>query len=166
MNLLELFAPIRTFVFDADGVYARGTFLLNRDGDLAHSISSKDELAIRQAIQKGYNIWVFAGDELTAIRHRLTRLGVHDIFTGAENKKDFLLKFVAESQTNRSSILYIGYDIPDLSAMELCGLSCSPADAADEVKQAAKYVSAYAGGGGCLRDVIEKVLKLNNDWDS
>ena len=61
-------------------------------------------------------------------------------------------------------ILYMGDDIPDLESMQTVGLPCCPADAAPELKQLSKYISPFKGGEGCVRDVIEKVLKLNADW--
>jgi 3-deoxy-D-manno-octulosonate 8-phosphate phosphatase (KDO 8-P phosphatase) len=59
----------------------------------------------------------------------------------------------------------MGDDIPDLSAMKLVGLPCCPQDAASEIKQLSVYISPLAGGKGCVRDVIEKVLKLNGHWE-
>ncbi len=59
----------------------------------------------------------------------------------------------------------MGDDIPDYAAMQQCGLPCCPNDAAPEIKQVAKYISPINGGHGCVRDVIEKVLKLNGDWE-
>jgi 3-deoxy-D-manno-octulosonate 8-phosphate phosphatase (KDO 8-P phosphatase) len=58
----------------------------------------------------------------------------------------------------------MGDDIPDMEAMQICGLPCCPADAVTEIKQVSKYISPINGGMGCVRDVIEKVLRLNGDW--
>ena len=61
-------------------------------------------------------------------------------------------------------VLYMGDDIPDVPVMKLVGTPTCPADAAVEVKDIAKYVSLYNGGCGCARDVIEQVLKAQNNW--
>jgi 3-deoxy-D-manno-octulosonate 8-phosphate phosphatase (KDO 8-P phosphatase) len=58
----------------------------------------------------------------------------------------------------------MGDDLPDLAAMRLAGTPCCPADAAQEIKQFSVYISPFNGGAGCVRDVVEKVLKLRNDW--
>jgi 3-deoxy-D-manno-octulosonate 8-phosphate phosphatase (KDO 8-P phosphatase) len=50
--------------------------------------------------------------------------------------------------------------------MQLVGMPCCPADAVAEIKQVSKYISPYKGGKGCVRDVLEKILKLNGDWDT
>ena len=59
----------------------------------------------------------------------------------------------------------MGDDIPDYNCMMRVALACCPADSVPEIKLISKYISAYKGGDGCVRDVIEKVLKLNGNWD-
>ena len=58
----------------------------------------------------------------------------------------------------------MGDDIPDLEVMKLVGLSACPADAVPEIKAVSTFISTINGGKGCVREVIEKVLKLNDDW--
>ena len=59
----------------------------------------------------------------------------------------------------------MGDDLPDIPAMSVVGLACCPADAVNEVKEIVQYISPYNGGQACVRDVIEKVLKLNDHWN-
>jgi 3-deoxy-D-manno-octulosonate 8-phosphate phosphatase (KDO 8-P phosphatase) len=59
----------------------------------------------------------------------------------------------------------MGDDIPDYTVMKVAGLACAPADAAAEIKQAAHYISPLTGGTGCVREMIEKVLKLHGHWE-
>ncbi len=58
----------------------------------------------------------------------------------------------------------MGDDLSDLPAFDVVALGCCPADAVEEVRIAADYISGKKGGSGCVRDVIERVLKANNDW--
>jgi 3-deoxy-D-manno-octulosonate 8-phosphate phosphatase (KDO 8-P phosphatase) len=58
----------------------------------------------------------------------------------------------------------MGDDVPDYGAMLEAGVSCAPADAAAAIREIANYISPFRGGEGCVRDVIEKVLTLNNHW--
>src|SRR3954467_7320127 len=159
-NLLELFAPIRTFVFDVDGVLTDGNLMLTEDGHMLRSMSIKDGYAIQLAIKKGYKIWIISGGKSDAVRLRLSKLGVQEIHTGIESKMELLHNIASVSNTQYLGVLYMGDDIPDYAAMKLCGLPCCPNDAVPEIRQIAKYISPYAGGKGCVRDVIEKVLKL------
>ena len=165
MNILELFAPIRTFVFDVDGVLTDGMLLLTEDGGMLRSMNIRDGYAMQLAIKKGYAIWIISGGKSEAVRIRLNVLGISEVHIGIESKKELLQTLITTHNTATDSLLYMGDDIPDYAVMQLCGLPCCPADAAPEIKQVSKYISSYSGGKGCVRDVIEKVLKLNGDWD-
>jgi 3-deoxy-D-manno-octulosonate 8-phosphate phosphatase (KDO 8-P phosphatase) len=59
----------------------------------------------------------------------------------------------------------MGDDIPDLGCMKIVGLPCCPADAVHEIRAISQYISPISGGNGCVRDIIEKVMKLNGDWN-
>jgi 3-deoxy-D-manno-octulosonate 8-phosphate phosphatase (KDO 8-P phosphatase) len=165
MNILELFAPIRVFVFDVDGVLTDGNLLATEEGHLLRRMSIKDGYALQLAVKKGYKVWVISGGKSEAVRARLNKLGITDVHIGIESKKELLLEIIAESKTDYAHILYMGDDIPDYACMKLTALPCCPNDAVAEIRQISKYISPYKGGEGCVRDVIEKVMKLNGDWD-
>jgi 3-deoxy-D-manno-octulosonate 8-phosphate phosphatase (KDO 8-P phosphatase) len=80
------------------------------------------------------------------------------------NKKSFIEKYIKDNQLKIEEVLFMGDDIPDCAAMSVVGLSACPGDAVAEIKTVSKYISAYNGGLGCVRDVIEQVLKLNDHW--
>jgi 3-deoxy-D-manno-octulosonate 8-phosphate phosphatase (KDO 8-P phosphatase) len=164
MNVLELFAPIRTFIFDVDGVLTDGSLLATEEGHLLRKMNIKDGYAIQLAIKSGYKVWIISGAKSEGVRTRLQKLGVVDVHIGIESKRELLEEIAETQQTSYSSILYMGDDIPDYAAMQLCGLPCCPCDAVPEIRGVAKYISPYKGGEGCVRDVIEKVMKLNGDW--
>ena len=75
------------------------------------------------------------------------------------------MEYITEYHLSWSEVLFMGDDIPDYIAMQMVGLACAPADAAVEIRQISRYISPVRGGYGCARDVIEKVLKLNNHWN-
>ena len=58
----------------------------------------------------------------------------------------------------------MGDDIPDYEVMNEVGLACCPADASEEIKGISEYISFAKGGNGCIRDIIEQVLKLQGKW--
>ena len=165
MNILEKFTPIKTFVFDVDGVLTDGTLLILNDGQMARTMNIKDGYALQLAIKKGYRVVIISGGTSEAVKDRLIRLGVTDSFLPVENKKEKLVEYVQQHQLKWEEILFMGDDIPDLEPMQMVGLPCCPADAATEIKQLSLYISPLEGGKGCGRDVIEKVLKLNGHWE-
>jgi len=165
MNVLQLFKNIKTFVFDVDGVLTDGSLLILPDGQMARTMNIKDGYALQLAVKKGYRVVVISGGADNAVKERLNKLGVTDVFLKVEHKKEKLLEYVEMHQLNWDEILFMGDDMPDYVSMQLAGLPCCPADAVPEIKQVSKYISTISGGKGCGRDVIEKVLKLNGHWD-
>ena len=164
MNVLELFKPITTFVFDVDGVLTDGTVLVLENGLQARRMHIKDGFALQMAIKNGYRVKIISGGTSPQVMDRLDKLGVKDINMTVLDKKGFLENFIAQNNLEKNQVLYMGDDLPDIPAMSVVGLPCCPADAAAEVKEAASYISPLNGGSACVRDVIEKVLKLNGHW--
>ncbi len=165
MNILEKFKPITTFIFDVDGVLTNGTLLVLNDGQLARQMNIRDGYALQLAIKKGYRVAIISGGTSEAVKDRLEKLGIAGVFMQVQNKKEKLVEYCSTHNLKWDEILFMGDDIPDYSPMQMVGLACCPADAATEIKQISKYISPINGGSGCVRDVIEKVLKLNGHWD-
>lgn len=164
MNLLEQFKRIKTFIFDVDGVLTDGSVWVMEEKQMVRRMNIKDGYALQLAIKQGYRIVVISGGSSEAVRARLERLGITDIYMSVHNKKEVLTDYAAEHSLNFTEMLFMGDDIPDYIAMQMTGMPCAPADAAPEIRQISKYISAVNGGHGCVREVIEKVLKLNNHW--
>ncbi|MFN8253725.1 MAG: HAD-IIIA family hydrolase [Ferruginibacter sp.] len=164
MNVLSLFKPIKSFVFDVDGVLAADGMIVLPDGELVRVMNSKDGYALQLAVKKGYHVVIISGGTSEAVKMRLLKLGVKEVFLGIHNKKEVLQQYAKDHQLSLDEMLYMGDDIPDYDAMKICGLPVCPDDAVPEIKSICKYISPYKGGKGCGRDVIEKVLKLNGDW--
>lgn len=165
MNLLDQFKQVTTFVFDMDGVLTDGTLFVFDNDQLVRRMHIKDGYALQLAIKKGYRVVVISGSSSDAVAKRLNRLGVHDVFMKEENKEACLQQYIQKHNVKTNELLFMGDDIPDYRAMKIVGLPCAPADAVPEIKEIATYISPYSGGMGCVRDVIEKVLKLNDSWD-
>jgi 3-deoxy-D-manno-octulosonate 8-phosphate phosphatase (KDO 8-P phosphatase) len=163
-NVLELFKPVSTFVFDIDGVLTDGTVLLLQDGLQARQMNVKDGLALQMAITKGYTVIIISGGSSEPVINRFKYLGVENVFLGVKNKVEFLTHYLNNENKSWQGLLYMGDDLPDIPVLQKAAIACCPADAALEVKEISHYISPYNGGYGCVRDVIEKVLKLNDHW--
>jgi 3-deoxy-D-manno-octulosonate 8-phosphate phosphatase (KDO 8-P phosphatase) len=124
----------------------------------------RDGLALQMALDKGYRVVIISGAYSQPVVDRMHYLGITEVFTAVKNKKEFLLNFCDEQNLEVEDLLFMGDDLPDLEALSVAGLACCPADAAAEVLAIAQYISPVKGGWGCVRDVIEKILKLNGHW--
>lgn len=164
MNVLTYFSAVTTFVFDIDGVLTDGTVLLVENGLQARRMHTKDGLALQMALKNGYHVIIISGGYSEPVLHRLQYLGLSEIYLAVKDKKAFLQKILSERNITWQQVLFMGDDLPDVPLLQTAGLSCCPADAVPEVKKISKYISPLTGGQGCVRDVIEKVLKLNDHW--
>lgn len=164
MNILSLFKPITTFIFDVDGVLTAGTIIVLGDGLQARTMNVKDGLALQMALKNNYHVLVISGANSPEVVARLEKLGLRNVFMSVLDKATFIQDYLTKNKIARSQILYMGDDLPDLEALKMAGLPCCPADAVQEVRELAQYISPLNGGQACVRDVIEKVLKLNGHW--
>ena len=83
---------------------------------------------------------------------------------GVKDKPSILNEFLKAHDLNATEVLYMGDDLPDLDVMRIVGVRCCPADAAPEIRAISLYISPLAGGRGCVRDVIEQVMRLHGNW--
>ncbi len=163
-NTLQYFSNIKAFAFDVDGVLTNGSLIILPNGVMARTMNVKDGYALQLAVKRGYKVAVISGGNSAEVVERLALLGVKNVYMNTHNKVAALNDFTSRYQINNSEILFMGDDIPDVDVMQQVGLPCCPADAVDEIKDISKYISPVAGGQGCARDVIEKVMKLAGNW--
>ena len=164
MNVLEPLKKISTFVFDVDGVLTDCTVLVLENGLQARRMHIKDGLGLQMALKNGFRVVVISGSNADPVIDRLTRLGLTDIYMGIKDKRALLDDYCRQHQLQWDELLYMADDLPDLAAMQQVGIACCPADAVNEVKAIAHYISPLPGGQGCVREVIEKVLKVQEKW--
>ena len=91
-------------------------------------------------------------------------MGVKEVYLGSAHKLEVLHDFLAKHALCPDEVLYMGDDIPDYHVLATCGLPCCPADAVPEIKAISTYISPLKGGEGCVRDVLEQVLKVQGKW--
>jgi len=166
MNLLQQLSRTSCFVFDMDGVLTDGTLLVLPEGVMARKMNIKDGYALQLAVKKGYSVMVISGGDSPEAKERLLKLGVDQVWMGVKDKLSLLKTLLDQQQIPLSAVLYMGDDIPDLSVMQAVGFACCPADAANDIRLISNYISPFKGGEGCVRDVLEQVLKLRGDWDT
>ncbi len=163
-NYKQLLADIDTFVFDVDGVMTNGIILLTPEGEMLRSMNVKDGYALQLAVKKGYRIIIITGGSCEAVKGRFLSLGIKDIYLGVSNKLELFNSIVEEENLDKKRILYMGDDLPDYEVMREVGVAACPANAVEEIKGISRYISGQDGGYGCVRDVIEQVMRIQNQW--
>ncbi len=163
-NFKEGLAAVKAFIFDIDGVLSLQTISLNVFGVPNRTVNLRDGYALQLAVKKGYRVGIISGSNSKEYQKRLKLLGINDIFLNSRSKLDHYNSFRKKYNLKDSEILFMGDDIPDFEVMKAAGVPVCPSDADSEIKQVALYISDKKGGEGCVRDVIEQVLRLHNNW--
>jgi len=163
-NYKELLKNINTFIFDVDGVLTDGELLVMPDGEFIRTMNIRDGYAMQLCIKEGYNIFIISGGHSKGVPIRLARLGVKEVHMGATDKLDTMNTLLKKHSVDRSQVLYMGDDIPDVEAMSNTAVPACPFDAATEVRSCSKFISEIKGGRGCVRDVIEQTMRLHGKW--
>jgi 3-deoxy-D-manno-octulosonate 8-phosphate phosphatase (KDO 8-P phosphatase) len=94
----------------------------------------------------------------------LKLLGISDIYLKSRTKLEDFKNFIRKYGLDKSEVLFMGDDIPDYEVMKHSGIPVCPADSDSEIKQISLYISDKKGGEGCVRDIIEQVMRLHNKW--
>ncbi|MGO3707637.1 MAG: KdsC family phosphatase [Mesonia hippocampi] len=163
-NYKEILNDINTFIFDVDGVFTNGNILVTSEGELLRSMNIKDGYALKKALNEGYTVCIISGGKNEGVRVRLRNLGVTDIYLGISDKVACLDEFLDVYNIDKAHTAYMGDDMPDIHPMKMVALPTCPQDAAPEVKAISAYISHKNGGEGCVRDLIEQVLKVQGKW--
>jgi 3-deoxy-D-manno-octulosonate 8-phosphate phosphatase (KDO 8-P phosphatase) len=166
MSILEKFSRVKLLAFDLDGVLTNGKLLVMPDGEWIREMDIKDGYALQHAVKSGLHIAVITGSSSHAVGQRLKKLGVVDYYEQTASKAEVLSSLMKKYDLQHHEVLFMGDDIPDLDAFNIAGLTTCPADAVQEVISTAAYISPFTGGNGCVRDVIEKVMKTKGTWQN
>ena len=163
-NFKQLLHNVSCFVFDVDGVLTDGSLVITEEGHMLRTMNIRDGFALELAVKKGYPVFIISGSSSEGVRIRLNRLGVTEVHMSVKDKAACLDQLLKKYNLIHSQVLYMGDDVPDLSVLKICGVATCPADAMPEIKKECIYISDKPGGHGCVRDVIEQVMRLQGKW--
>lgn len=164
MSYLNKLHAIKAFVFDMDGVLTDGTVLVTEAGEQLRRFNIKDGYALQLAVRQGYKVAVISGGNSEGAKKRLDGLGIKDALMGVHDKVAELNRYLVQHNLIADEVVFMGDDMPDLEVLQLVGISACPADAVQEIKAQVLYVSDKNGGQGCVRDIIEKVMRVQGKW--
>ncbi len=162
--IFQKFSQIKVVVLDVDGVLTDGTLQVTESGDQLRTFYVKDGYAMQLAEKMGLNLWVISGGKSEGVRKRLQGLGIQEIHLGVSQKTDVLNDLLAKYNLTPDQLMYVGDDMPDYEVMQVVGIAACPVDAVEDIKAIAHYMSPFKGGQGVVRDVLEKILKIQGKW--
>ncbi len=166
MLTAELASPIKLLLSDVDGVMTDGGLTFDSQGVESKTFSVRDGLGIRLWQQLGGKFGIVTGRISTIVERRAEELDVAIIKQGIGEKLSVVRAIAEENDLSMEAIAYIGDDLPDLPVIQAVGLGVAVADAAEEVRQGANWVTKTPGGRGAVRELVETILKNSNRWST
>lgn len=164
LNFKELLKKVKAFIFDVDGVLSKTIVQIGADGELIRTTNVRDGFAIKRALQEGFRIALITGGLSEAVAKRYLALGVNEVYLGSKHKKEDFNDFLRKNNLKPEDVLYMGDDLPDCEVIRMAGIPTCPADAAEDIKAHALYITEKAGGEACVREVIEQVMRTQGNW--
>jgi 3-deoxy-D-manno-octulosonate 8-phosphate phosphatase (KDO 8-P phosphatase) len=161
----SILQKITTFIFDVDGVFTNSEVIVMENGDLVRTMNTRDGQALKFALEAGYNVAIMTKGFSVGVRKRFEMIGVTHIYDSLKEKSAAFEEYVAKLGLTRDEIMYMGDDIPDLVIFEKVGLATCPSDSAPENLQRADYIASKNGGQGCVREIIEKIMRVQGKWN-
>ncbi len=155
---------IKMLLMDVDGVLTDGDIIYTSDGEELKKFNVQDGMGITLARLGGLKTGIITGRESELVKRRAGELKFDVIRQGCKQKLEEYEKIKKEFDLTDENVAYIGDDIPDISILRKAGFSAAAANARDEVKAACDYVTVQPGGQGAVREVIDKILKLQDKF--
>jgi 3-deoxy-D-manno-octulosonate 8-phosphate phosphatase (KDO 8-P phosphatase) len=157
-------ADIEMLAMDVDGVLTDGTLIINGDGTESKSFNSLDGHGIRMWQRAGLKVALISGRASVPTTLRAEQLQIEHVFQDCHHKLPVFEKLLGQLGLSPDKVAYIGDDVTDLPVIRCAGFGVTVANAVDEVKQYADYVTTRPGGSGAVREVIEYILKNSGRW--
>ncbi len=161
-NVYQQLSEIDTLIFDVDGVFTPSHIILSEQNEWLRIMHTQDGYAVKRALKAGFNVGIITKAISKPVRDRFEQLGVEHIYQVTGSKLDAFHDLM--TKFGNCTSLYMGDDLSDLEVMDLVSVAACPYDAVYEVQEKCQFISARKGGNTCVRDIIERVLRIKNLW--
>jgi len=156
---------IRLLCLDVDGVMTDGGIRIDDHGIETKRFHVRDGTGLRMWMALGYHVAIITGRSGQAVRHRARELGISHLVQGSGDKREAFHNLLSTLGLAASQAAMLGDDLPDIPVMVLCGYPMAVADASEEVRELAAYVTERPGGNGAVREAIEHILRARDEWE-
>lgn len=148
---------IRAIAMDVDGVLTDGTVWIDAAGNESKRISFADIMGVSRGRRAGIKFALISGESGGPLDAIAAKLAIVDVYAGCKDKASALKDFAGRNQLALADVCFIGDDVNDVEALEICGLGVAPADAHPAARRAASVVTVHGGGAGAVREVIDEL---------
>ena len=156
---------IRLLLLDVDGVLTDGRLAFDGAGQELKFFHIRDGQGIRLLQQAGIHAGILTGRKSKAVSYRASDLGIRLVFQKVRDKGRVLETILKKESLQAEQVCYVGDDLVDLPILARVGLAIAVSDAVPEVKAIAHCITRCPGGRGAVREICEKILKVQGRWD-
>jgi len=151
---------IRLLLMDCDGVLTDGRLYFSSSGEELKVFDVRDGQGIVMWHQAGFKSGIISGrGARDIVARRAEELGIEFLRVGSTDKLADMREIMSEVAIGAENVAYVGDDIGDIAVMREVGFPVAVADAVDDVKKIAAYVTKAAGGRGAVREVTDLLLQ-------
>jgi 3-deoxy-D-manno-octulosonate 8-phosphate phosphatase (KDO 8-P phosphatase) len=163
-KLIAKIKLIRLLVLDVDGVMTDGRIIMDDAGREIKNFDVRDGHGIKVLMRYGIDVIIVTGRRSAVVEHRARDLGISEVHQGVTNKVEISDAILSNRSLNYEQIAFVGDDIVDIPLLRRVGFSAAVADALEDVRKCADYVTVRKGGRGAVREVCEVILKAKGEW--
>jgi 3-deoxy-D-manno-octulosonate 8-phosphate phosphatase (KDO 8-P phosphatase) len=157
-------ARIKLLLMDCDGVLTDGRLWLLEGGDEYKSFDTKDGLGLHLLHRVGLKSGIISGRKSTGVERRARELAIEFVRQGHQDKIEAFQDVLRQAQLDENEVAFVGDDLNDIPLMQRSELAVAVADASEETRAVAHYVTLAPGGRGAVREVVELILKAQGHW--
>lgn len=164
-EMVEKIKPISYLILDVDGVMTDGKIIIDDLGNESKQFHVRDGHGLKLLMRVGIDVILLTGRTSKVVEHRARELGIQEVHQGSKDKIDVLKKIVSGRDIAAEQIAYIGDDVVDIPVFRQVGFAVAVADASEDAKKAADYITVNGGGKGAVREICELILKVQGKWN-
>lgn len=162
-ELAKRAAKIKFVLTDSDGVLTDTGVYYSSEGEVMKRFSIRDGMGVERLRNiLGIETGIITGEKSGSVQKRAEKLEIKYIYLGVKNKKSLLPDILDELKLDRENIAFIGDDVNDLELLQEVGLTATPGDGTDFVKNIVHYICSSKGGYGAFREFAELIISLNH----
>jgi 3-deoxy-D-manno-octulosonate 8-phosphate phosphatase (KDO 8-P phosphatase) len=151
-------ASIKALALDVDGVLTDGGFYWGPNGEEWKRFCFADVMGLSLARKAGLVVALISGEDSPLVSRYARKLGITDVEKPCTDKAQAVRLVAGRHGIVPLEVCFMGDDVNDLSAMDICGLAAAPADARQIVLDRADFVTTRPGGNGAVRELIDMLL--------
>jgi len=164
-QIADKIKKIRLLILDVDGVLTDGRIIYDSKGRDSKFFDVHDGLGVYLLRRSGIKTILITAKGSKTIKPRARDMRVEEYYEDVFPKTKVLDKILNKHNVSKEEICFIGDDLVDLSIMKAVGFPVAVANASQDIKAAAGYVTQKSGGRGAVRETAELILKTQGKWD-